>query len=169
MYGTLRYTAGIQYVLWYRYSAAEANLVVSHIRSISSSQLYHGFYSAWDLYRARVLLRADYLYPVDIKVLTESKNIFIKMLNNVGTAVPRITQTRCGTYAAKQWMIAYNNNNMRNPIIEDVGRGLCMLLLLYAIIHCLAAYVLHLVCVILGTAIPKLFNILMKILFYWFL
>ena len=69
-------------------------------------------------------------------------------------------------------MIAYNNNNMRNPIIEDVGTGLCMLLLLYAIIHCLAVYVLHLVCMIFGTAIPTLFNILMKIfllLFYWFL
>ena len=69
-------------------------------------------------------------------------------------------------------MIAYNNNNMRNPIIKDVGRGLRTLLLLYAIIHCLAAYVLHLVRMILGTAIPTLFNILMKmflLLFYWFL
>ena len=74
-----------------------------------------------------------------------SKNIFIKMLDNVGMAVPKIIQTRCSTYAARQWMIACNNNNMRNPIIEDVGRGLRMLLLLYAIIHCLAAYVLHLV------------------------
>ena len=48
------------------------------------------------------------------------------------------------------------NNNMRNPIIKDVGRGLRMLLLLYAIIHCLAAYmyVLHLVRMIFGTAIP---------------
>ena len=35
-------------------------------------------------------------------------------------------------------MIAYNNNNMRNPIIKDVGRGLRMLL---TILHCLAAYV----------------------------
>ena len=95
----------------------------------------------------------------------KSKNIFIKMLNNVGMAVPKI---RCSTYAARQWMIAYNNN-MRNPIIKDVGRGLRMLLLLYAIIHCLAAYVLHLVCMIFGTAIPTLFNILMKmflLLFY---
>ena len=40
-----------------------------------------------------------------------------------------------------------------------------MLLLLYAIIHCLAAYVLHLVCMIFGTAIPTLSNILMK-MFY---
>ena len=55
-------------------------------------------------------------------------------------------------------MIAYNNNNMRNPIIKDVGRGLRMLLLLYAIIHCLAAYVLHLVRRIFGTAIPQHFN-----------
>ena len=64
-------------------------------------------------------------------------------------------------------MIAYNNNNMRNPVIKDVGRGLRML---YAIIHCLAAYVLHLVRMIFGTAIPTLFNILMKmflLLLYW--
>ena len=87
----------------------------------------------------------------------KSKNIFIKMLNNVGMAVPKIIQTRCSTYAARQWMIAYNNN-MRNPIIKDVGRGLRMLLLLYAIIHGLAAYVLHLVCMIFGNAIPTLFN-----------
>ena len=60
--------------------------------------------------------------------LYKSKNIFIKMLNNVGMAVPKIIQTRCSTYAARQWMIAYNNNNMRNPIIKDVGRGLHMLL-----------------------------------------
>ena len=33
-----------------------------------------------------------------------------------------------------------------------------MLLLLYAIIHCLAAYVLHLVHMIFGIAIPTLFN-----------
>ena len=88
----------------------------------------------------------------------KSKNIFIKMLNNVGMAVPKIIQTRCSTYAARQWMIAYNNKNMCNPIIKDVGRGLRMLLLLYAIIHCLAAYVLHLVCMIFGTAIPTLFK-----------
>ena len=37
-----------------------------------------------------------------------------------------------------------------------------MLLLLYAIIHYLAAYVLHLVRTIFGAAIPTLFNILMK-------
>ena len=43
--------------------------------------------------------------------------------------------------------------------------GLRMLLLLYAIIHCLAAYVLHLVCMISGTAIPTLSNMLMK-MFY---
>ena len=69
-------------------------------------------------------------------------------------------------------MIAYNNNNMRNPLIKDVGRGLRMLLLLYAIIHCLSAYVLHLVCTIFGTVIPTLIDILMKmflLLFYWFL
>ena len=54
-------------------------------------------------------------------------------------------------------MIAYNNNNIRNPITKDVGRGLRMLLF-YAIIHCLAAYVLHLVCMIFGTAIPQHFN-----------
>ena len=68
-------------------------------------------------------------------------------------------------------MIAYNNNNMCNPLIEDVERVLHMSLLLYAIIHCLAAYVLNLVCVIFGTAIPTLFNILMKmflLLFYCF-
>ena len=53
----------------------------------------------------------------------KSKNIFIKMLNNVGMAVPKIIRTRCSTYAARQWMIAYNNNNMRNPVIKDVGRG----------------------------------------------
>ena len=50
---------------------------------------------------------------------------------------------------------------MRNPIIKDVGRGLRMLLLLYAITHCLAAYVLHLVCMIFGTAIPTLFYIVL--------
>ena len=56
---------------------------------------------------------------------------------------------------------ARGNNNMRNPIIKDVGRGLRMLLLLYAIIHYLAAYVLHLVCMIFGTAIPTLFYIVL--------
>ena len=86
------------------------------------------------------------------------------MLNDVGMAVPKIIRTRCSTYAARQWMIAYNNNNMRNPVIKDVGRGLRMLLLLYAIIHCLAAYVLHLVRVIFGTAIPTLFNIFTLVL-----
>ena len=96
------------------------------------------------------MLRSTYMY--------KGKNIFGKMLNNVGMSVPKIIQARCSTYAARQWMIAYNNNNMRNPLINDVGRGLCMLLLLYAIIHCLAAYVLHLVCMIFGTAIPTLFN-----------
>ena len=56
--------------------------------------------------------------------------------------------------------------------MKNLGRGLRMLLLLYAIIHCLAAYVLHLVHMISGTAIPTLFNILMKmflLLFYWVL
>ena len=81
------------------------------------------------------------------------------MLNNVGIAVAKIIQTRCSTYAARQWMIAYNNNNMRNPIIKDVGRGLRMLLLLYAIIHCLAAYLLHLVRITFGTAIPTLLTL----------
>ena len=94
----------------------------------------------------------------------KGKVFFIKMLNNVGMAVPKIIQTRCSTYAARQCMLAYNNNNMRNPIIKDVGRGLRMLLLLYAIIHCLAAYVLHLVCTIFGSANHTLFNILMKML-----
>ena len=56
-------------------------------------------------------------------------------------------------------MIAYNNNNIRNPLHTSFIRGLRMLLLLYAIIHCLAAYVLHLVCMIIGTAIPTLFDI----------
>ena len=105
-------------------------------------------------------------------MLQYGKDIFIKMLNNVGMAVPKIIQTRCSTHAARQWMIAYNNNNMRNPIIKDIRRGLRMLLLLYAIIHCLAACVLHLVYMTFGTAIPTLFNILMimfLLLFYWFL
>ena len=45
MYGTLRHTASAQYVLQYRHSSA---LAVSLIRSICTSQLSHGFYSAWD-------------------------------------------------------------------------------------------------------------------------
>ena len=44
-------------------------------------------------------------------------------------------------YAARQGMRACNNTNMRNPIIKDVG-GLRMLLLLHALISCLAAYIL---------------------------
>ena len=77
--------------------------------------------------------------------------------NNVGMAVPKIIQTRCSTYAARQWMIAYNNKNMRNPLPTSFIMGLRMLLLLlYAIIHCLA------VCMIFGTAITTLLNILMK-------
>ena len=44
-------------------------------------------------------------------------------------------------YAARQGMRAYNNTNMRNPIIKDVG-GLRMLVLLHAPIPCLAAYIL---------------------------
>ena len=83
------------------------------------------------------------------------------MLNNVGMAVPKIIRTRCSTYAARQWMLAYNNNNIRNPLPTSFITGLRMLLL-YAIIHCLAAYVLHLVRMIFGTANPTLFDILMK-------
>ena len=75
--------------------------------------------------------------------------------------MPKIVRTRCSTYAARQWMIAYNSNNVRNPLPTSFITGL-RVLLLYAIIHCLAAYVLHLVCKVFGTAIPTLFNILMK-------
>ena len=57
--------------------------------------------------------------------LYTGENIFIKMLNNVGMALPKIIQTRCNTYAARQWMIAYNNNNMRNPIIKEGGGYTC--------------------------------------------
>ena len=46
-------------------------------------------------------------------------------------------------YVARQGMRACNNTNMRNPIIKDVG-GLCMLVLLHALIPCLAAYIVHL-------------------------
>ena len=84
----------------------------------------------------------------------------------MGMAVPKIIQTRCSTYAARQWMIAYSNSNMRNPLPTSFIMGLHMLILLYAIIHCLAAYVLHLVCMIFGTAIPTLSNILMKFFLY---
>ena len=44
-----------------------------------------------------------------------------------------------------------------------------MLLLFYAITHCLAAYVLHLVCMILGTAILTLFNIFTPVLLGFFI
>ena len=89
------------------------------------------------------------------KTIKTSRTRVKTLLNNVGMAVPKIIRTRCSTYAARQWMIAYN---MGNPVIKDVGRGLRMLLLLYAIIHCLAAYVLHLVHMIFAIAIPTLFN-----------
>ena len=45
-------------------------------------------------------------YAVYCMYMHKSKNIFIKMLDNVGMAVPEIMQTRCSTYAARQWMIA---------------------------------------------------------------
>ena len=73
-------------------------------------------------------------------------------------------------YAARQGMRACNNNNMRNPIISR--EGLRMLLLLHALIPCLAAYILPsspvlciytaLVSLLFGTLIPTSFNILMK-------
>ena len=75
------------------------------------------------------------------------------MLKGVGMTVPKSRKTSAvymrktgdegSIYAARQGMRACNNTNMRNPIIKGVG-GLCMLLLLHALIPCLAAYILHL-------------------------
>ena len=68
-------------------------------------------------------------------------------------------------------MIAHNNNNMCNPLPTSFIRGLRMLLL-YAIIHCLAAYVLHLVGRIFGTAILTLFNenvLTLVYTIYWYI
>ena len=47
-------------------------------------------------------------------------------------------------YAARQGMRACNNTNMRNPIVKRCREGLHMLLLLHALIPCVAAYILHL-------------------------
>ena len=44
-------------------------------------------------------------------------------------------------YAARQGMRACNNTNIHNPTIKDEG-GLRMLVLLHALIPCLAAYIL---------------------------
>ena len=67
-------------------------------------------------------------------------------------------------------MMAYNSicNTMRNSItIKRCREELRMVLLMYAIIPCLA-----LVCLIFGTAIPTSFIVLMKKfllhLFHWF-
>ena len=46
-------------------------------------------------------------------------------------------------YAARQGMRACNNNNRRNPPTSFI-MGLRMLVLLHALIPCLAAYILHL-------------------------
>ena len=59
------------------------------------------------------------------------------MLKDVGMTVLKSRKTS----AARQGMRACNNTNMRNPIIKHVG-GLRMLLLLHALIPCLAAYIL---------------------------
>ena len=68
-------------------------------------------------------------------------------------------------YAARQGMRACNNTNMCNAIIKDVG-VLRMLLLLHALIPCLAAYILPsspiytaLVFLLFSTVIPTSFNI----------
>ena len=45
------------------------------------------------------------------------KNIFTKMLKDVGMEVPKSIET-C---RQRQGMIACNNHNMRNPIFTDVG------------------------------------------------
>ena len=62
-------------------------------------------------------------------------------------------------YAARQRMRACNNTNMRNTIIKDVG-VLRMLLLLHALIPCLAAYILHLFSyfLVLSSLHPSTFN-----------
>ena len=89
-------------------------------------------------------------------IKTSRTRVIIKMLNNVGMAVLKIIQTRCSTYAARPWMIAYIT--CVTPSLHGVMHVI--------IVHCLAAYVLHLVCMIFGTAIPTLFNILMKCFYF---
>ena len=49
------------------------------------------------------------------------KNIFTKMLKDVGMEVPESIETRSKFSMHAEGMIACNNHNMRNPIFTDVG------------------------------------------------
>ena len=53
------------------------------------------------------------------------------------------TGDECSIYEARKWMRVCDNNNMCNPSLHLLYYGLRMLLLLHALIHCLAAYCPH--------------------------
>ena len=78
-------------------------------------------------------LKSGGLHTVTTLITYGYTNIFIRMLKDVGTAVPKIREARS---VARQGIMAYNKNTMRNSIVMEELR---MALYLYAIISCLAA------------------------------
>ena len=94
-------------------------------------------------------------------------NIVIKTLKDIGMVVPKIRETR----DCRGW------HTIVIPCVTSpyifIGMELGMVLLLYAIIPCLAAYmyIQSLVSLSFGTTIPTSFNVLIKMflhLFHWF-
>ena len=84
--------------------------------------------------------------------IDKSKNIFIKMLQDIG--MPKIREL--GQYTWHKTKMEYNNNTMRNPILKrDVGSD-------YAWYYCCMPYSFVLWHIIFGTAIPTSCSILMK-------
>ena len=90
------------------------------------------------------------------------------MLKGVGMTVPKSRKTSAvymrktgdegSIYAARQGMRAYNNTNMRNPIIKDVGG--VMHVIIVACPHPLSCCIYTaLVFLLFGTVIPTSFNI----------
>ena len=64
-------------------------------------------------------------------------------------------------HVCRKGIIACNNNNMRNPMKQNVGRG-------YACCYCCMQGHYNLVSLIFGTTIPTSFNILMKCFLHLF-
>ena len=69
----------------------------------------------------------------------ESKNIYIKMLKNVGMTVPKSRETSA-VYIYMQQDRGWGQYNMQQDISTSTLYGLHMLLLLHDLIPCLAAY-----------------------------
>ena len=65
------------------------------------------------------VLSAPSLHRESTDSLINSKNIFIKMLKDVGIAVPKTRETS-SVYMPQDMIMAYNNNTMRNPILKRV-------------------------------------------------